>query len=139
MATLLLMAMLLVTTSKTPTGDKVVYHNEIAVVTGTFTAHINQNESVMSHVENINYPTGFNVSNTAVISIGLKRTDQVLLDYSFGTLSDEAAVGYVNSAIGKSVVINSNDMQLKTYYNFGAPRSATDIPYSYKIVLLKIS
>ena len=112
---------------------------DFAVISGSSVCQISEGATYLSFTEDINYPTGFTVDNTVIISIGIKNAGQQLFSYSFGTLSDTSSTGYVSSSFGKSVILNSDNIQLKCYYNFGASHTATNITYNYKIVLMKVS
>ena len=112
--------------------------SKFVTLIGSFNVSVEEGATFMSHTENINYPSGFTVNNTVVLSIGVKNASQQLLSYSFGTLSDTDATGFVSSSFGKGVVLNDDNMQLKIYFNFGASHQATSYMYNYKITLMKV-
>ena len=118
MATLLLVAMLLVTTSKTPTGSKVIYRDDIAVVTGTISL---TNGSGMVA---LNYPDGFSNNNCVPIATGV----------------DLMASGYYSYVSASEMIIEtrlaSNNIQVLVDAIDNVGPTATK---NVKVVLLKIS
>ena len=138
MVILILMVMLFQINSETVIGNRVIYDEEFVTLIGSFDVAVEQGATSLFHTHNIPYPEGFTVNNTVVIAIGIKNNDQQLFSYSFGTLSESNASGMVSSSFGKAVILNSDNMQLKCLFDYGASHQAANYTYGYKIVLKKI-
>lgn len=127
------MAMLLVTTLKTPTGSKVIYHDDIAVVTGTKSIDGNTGSSDYTQTNwHIDYPTGYNRNNCIVISFFVTISNSTNSG-AYGQ-SPYASSNYVLGTVPRGVSFKDDDMNV-----FCCNPNPNAQSISYKIVLLKIS
>lgn len=120
------MVMLLVTTSKTPTGSKVIYHDDIIELESSVTIPANQIARF-----DFNYPTGLTQSNCVPISFGIKQVTDKGFNY-YGYHRDSSS--YLNNEYTRSVNLQSSSIQMRIYNDTDSAKSVT-----FKLVLLKIS
>lgn len=127
------MAMLLVTTLKTPTGAKVIYRDDIAVVTGTKTIDGKTGSSDYQQTNwHIDYPTGYNRNNCVAISFFVTIANSTNSG-AYGQ-SPYASSSYVLGTVPRGVSFLDDDMNV-----FCCNPNPNAQSISYKIVLLKIS
>lgn len=129
------MAMLLVTTSKTATGSNVIYHDDVAIITGNKTLDANSSSSGQEYAQttwNIEYPTGFSKNNCIVLAFqGSLETNLRVGAYGTGPVT---STNFVRATLPRTVVLWDDLIDLECWN----PSSSTKT-YYYKLVLLKIS
>lgn len=114
----------------------------IAVLTGTIDIKWNKGyEQVLFGQKTLSYPSGFNVNNTAVISIGTENSTHTN-QMGFGSITNEA-VSINAGTIETAVTLQANQMILFARSDAldigGTTTSNRTETYNYKIVLMKIS
>ena len=129
------MAMLLVTTSKTATGSNVIYHDDVAIITGEKTLDANSSSSGLEYAQttwNISYPTGFSKNNCIVLAFqGSLDTNLRVGAYGTGPVTSTNAV---RATLPRTVVLWDDLINLECWNPAYSEKT-----YYYKLVLLKIS
>ena len=123
-------------------GTKVVYKDDIAVLTGELNAAANDSTGLDNNTSKltnkaISYPTGFNKDNSVVISCGaINKIYEGTKGYAFGDTSSSNlfSQSQLSGAVTRSVDLQPNQILL-TLGNY----STTAVTYKYKIVLMKIA
>lgn len=123
-------------------GTKVVYKDDIAVLTGELNAAANDSTGLDNNTSKltnkaISYPTGFNKDNSVVISCGaINKIYEGTKGYAFGDTSSSNlfSQSQLSGAVTRSVALQPNQILL-TLGNY----STTAVTYKYKIVLMKIA
>jgi hypothetical protein len=118
----------------------------IAVLTGTITLKAPTSGNVFEGVKDgIAYPSGYTKDNCVVIAIGFNNGNSDTTGWGYGTESTaEEIFALQYGGIGKAVSLLPNRITLYGYYKWwwdDSPISqpAADIPFGYKIVLMKVS
>ena len=109
-------------------GTKVVYKDDIAVLTGNFALN-----SGTDYSTDISYPNGFNKNNCAVMAFGLvMQNDSNGRGYNFGgTYKDSSDL--LNNALNRDVNLRDSQIHIRV------KSLGTSGNYTYKIVLMKIA
>ena len=122
-------------------GSKVVFKDNFVVIEGTITLEPNLAENIsMSPVKfkqtsfSINYPTGFNKGNCVVISKAFGFPRQQGLNYVEGWNNYPNNVDAYLGVLPHDVMLGDNAIQI-SLGNY----MTSEMQYSYKIVLMKIS
>lgn len=129
------MAMLLVTTSKTATGSNVIYHDDVAIITGDKTLHANSSSSGQEYAQtiwDISYPTGFSKTNCIVLAFqGNIDTSEHIGAYGTAPVT---SINSVRGTLPRTIAFRDSAISLECWN----PAYSTKT-YHYKLVLLKIS
>ena len=118
-------------------GNKVVFKDDYAVITGSLTAEGSSNpgQSYQQSIKQIPYPTGYNNTNCVCVSFGTTRNskeNQYKYDGSEGIASSSSSL--VSGNIPKGLYLNSDNIVVHAY-NI----AESSLTIYYKIVLMKIS
>ena len=113
----------------------------IAVIMGNIDISWNNNsEQVLNGQKTINYPSGFNVDNTVVVSIGTEHSTHAN-QMGFGSITNEA-VSINAGTIETALTLQEDKMILFARSDAldvgGTTTSNRTETYKYKIVLMKI-
>lgn len=124
---LILMVMLFVTILKIVIGNKAIYKNDFAVITGSMNINANTTETKL-----IEYPDGLSSENCVPISCGISIIENRGYNYVGHNVNSGSIL---NNAYDRNLNLKANSIQLMVTN----PDTSNTKTVYYKIILMKIS
>lgn len=120
-------------------GSKVIYSDNIAVISGQMILEANSQSNLNSNIEqqtilNIDFPKGFNKDNCFCLTFGIKTNEDK--NYSYGVGDSISNRSFTGSLI-RNVILGAPDDNSKIALHVWQPSTSQKTAY-YRLVLMKI-